>query len=151
MSMSLCSSSLLCTRMAAGVLIVDGEVDIATRDQLGAALTAVTEHADATMAAGEVHLDVAGLRFIDVGGVRVLVTAAARRPPGRGLVLHHPAATLVRILELSWRHAPGLRLEHDPAAGASLLTTTSADERRVPDGHLISAGSSSGRQRVVTP
>jgi anti-anti-sigma factor len=91
---------------------VHGEIDIANHHLFAMVVDAVTNHVgDADTPQGEAHLDLADLDFIDVGGARVLVTAAAKRGPDDQLVIHHPPAMLVRILQVGWGQLPGLRLE----------------------------------------
>jgi anti-anti-sigma regulatory factor len=75
-------------------LIVAGEADLTVKDALRAALAALP--ADGT---GDIHLDLAGLRFIDVACTRELIAAASRRPATR-VVIHHPPAALLRITAL---------------------------------------------------
>ena len=75
-------------------LIVTGEADLTVKDALRAALAALP--ADGT---GDIHLDLAGLRFIDVACTRELIGAARRRPATR-VVIHHPPAALLRITAL---------------------------------------------------
>ena len=75
-------------------LIVAGEADLTVKDVLRAALAALP--ADGT---GDIHLDLAGLRFIDVACTRELIGAARRRPATR-VVIHHPPAALLRITAL---------------------------------------------------
>jgi STAS domain len=48
---------------------------------------------------GDVHLELAGLRFIDVGCTREIVTAAAHHP-GAHVIIHHPPVVLRRIVSL---------------------------------------------------
>ena len=50
----------------------------------------------------EIHVDLAALRFIDVGGVRELVRLARPRPAPR-LVLHDPPPLLRRLIFLLWQ------------------------------------------------
>jgi anti-anti-sigma factor len=91
---------------------VHGEIDIANHHLFAMVVDAVTNHVgDADTPQGEAHLDLADLDFIDVGGARVLVTAAAKRGLDDQLVIHHPPAVLVRILQVGWGQLPGLRLE----------------------------------------
>ena len=102
----------LWTGTAQGVVTVHGEIDIANHHLFAMVVDAVTNHVgDADTPQGEAHLDLADLDFIDVGGARVLVTAAAKRGPDDQLVIHHPPAMLVRILQVGWGQLPGLRLE----------------------------------------
>jgi STAS domain len=75
-------------------LIIAGEADLTVKDTLCAALAALP--ADG---AGDIHLDLAGLRFVDVACARELIAAASRRPAAR-VVIHHPPAALLRITSL---------------------------------------------------
>jgi hypothetical protein len=79
-----------------------GEADVSNRDQLRTALAHVL--------AGdgdEVHLELAGLRFISVGCAAELLALTSAHPVRR-LVLHDPPPTLRRALDLCW---PDLALE----------------------------------------
>lgn len=93
-----------------------GEVDLSTRALLVAALDLAVDQAErsarATGRTPRVHLDLAGLSFIDVGGVTVLVNGAGRLAPEGRLTLHHPPDTLRRIVDLLWVDQP--ELEMDP-------------------------------------
>ena len=80
-------------------LMLAGEADITTRDALRAALAALK--ADGT---GEVHLDLAGLRFIDVSCTRELIAITGRHPSAR-LIAHDPPAYLVRLTALIYPEA----------------------------------------------
>ena len=73
-----------------------GEIDLSNRHLLEAEL------ADVARAGSDVHLDLAELDFIDIGGTAVLTRAAETLGAGRTLVLHDPPAVLCRILALSW-------------------------------------------------
>jgi hypothetical protein len=75
-------------------LILAGEADLTVKDILRAALAALP--ADGT---GDIHLDLAGLRFIDVACTRELIVAASRRPAAH-IVIHDPPAALPRITAL---------------------------------------------------
>ena len=81
-----------------GLRIV-GEVDISNHDQFRRALAPV-------FAAGiiAVHLDVSGLRFIDVAGTRELIALMKTHPHLR-LIVHGPPASLRRIVEVLWPNA----------------------------------------------
>lgn len=99
-----------------------GEVDIATCGLFAARLQVAID-ADASL--DEVRVDFADVRFIGVGGTRVLVTAAEALRPGRHLVVLHPPRGLTRILELAFGQVRGLRLEgargpDRPTAGAEV-------------------------------
>lgn len=72
-------------------LMLEGEADLTSRDTLHAALAALP--ADGT---GEIHLDLTGLRFIDVCCTRELVAITDRHPTMR-LIAHDPPTSLLRI------------------------------------------------------
>ncbi|WP_344858296.1 STAS domain-containing protein [Planomonospora alba] len=77
----------------AGIEVV-GEIDRTTRDTWSEALTA------AAAGAGDVHLHLAGLRFIDVRGAWLITDAAGTLPPGKRIFLHHPPRILRTVLTL---------------------------------------------------
>ena len=97
------------TRLAeAPGLRVEGEIDQSNAALLARALDAVTG------GGGSVHLDLQGLEFMDLAGLRVLVSTAGQLPAGRSLVLHSVRPYLRRIMELvGWDRAPGLRIGDD--------------------------------------
>jgi anti-anti-sigma factor len=81
------------------VVLVKGEVDVATSAHLAAAI----ERAMEREAEGKVELviDLAQLRFIDVSGINVLVQAARRARAGGGtLVLRSPSSHVRRLLDV---------------------------------------------------
>jgi len=101
-----------------GLRIV-GEVDISNHDQFRRALAPV-------FAAGiiAVHLDVSGLRFIDVAGTRELIALMKTHPHLR-LIVHGPPASLRRIVEVLWPNADiEIRIDNPvgglPASGQSI-------------------------------
>jgi anti-anti-sigma factor len=51
---------------------------------------------------GDVHLDLAALRFIDARSTALLVRIAGMLADGQRLVLHHPPQCLRRVLETLW-------------------------------------------------
>jgi anti-anti-sigma regulatory factor len=51
---------------------------------------------------GDVHLDLAALRFIDARSTARLVEVAGMLADGQRLVLHHPPPCLRRVLETLW-------------------------------------------------
>jgi len=80
-------------------LMLAGEADITTWDALRAALAALP--ADGT---GDIHLDLTGLRFIDVCCTRELIAITGRHPAVR-LIVHDPPACLLRITALLYPQA----------------------------------------------
>jgi ABC-type transporter Mla MlaB component len=61
--------------------------------------------------AGDVHLDLSGLLFCDLGGLQVIVRAAQALNAGRRLVLHGIPRQLERALELvDWAPLPNLTI-----------------------------------------
>lgn len=87
----------------AGLRLV-GDVDLATVDELRAALAAVDPPRD-------LRLELADLHFIDVAGTAALVHEAARLGDGHAIVLRDPPYALLRILDVLWRSHPGIRME----------------------------------------
>lgn len=111
-----------------------GEIDIATCGLFAALLQAAI---DAGASLDEVRVDFADVRFIDVGGTRVLVAAAEALPPGRRLVVLRPPRGLARILELAFGQVRGLRLEGvrgPDGAEVEDLARTAAPPSREPRG-----------------
>ncbi|MBT2235823.1 STAS domain-containing protein, partial [Nonomuraea sp. NEAU-A123] len=89
-------------------LWVEGELDHSTLPDLRQAL--------GSMASGRGFcVDLSGLAFIDVGGLRALVSAAAALHDSDGdhvLTLRSAPPHLRRLLELTgWRQTPGLHLQ----------------------------------------
>ena len=80
-------------------LMLAGEADITSRAMLHAALAALP--AEST---GEIHLDLTGLRFIDVSCTRELIAIADRHPAVR-LIGHNPPPSLLRITALLYPEA----------------------------------------------
>jgi anti-anti-sigma regulatory factor len=80
-------------------LTLAGEADCAARDRLHTALT--TLPADS---AGDIHLDLTGLGFIDLCCTRELVAITERHPAAR-LIVYRPPATLRRIIALLYPEA----------------------------------------------
>ena len=80
-------------------LMLAGEADITTLATLRAALAALP--ADGT---GDIHLDLTGLRFIDVSCTRELIAITGRHPAVR-LIAYNPPASLLRITALVYPHA----------------------------------------------
>ncbi|MEV4169924.1 STAS domain-containing protein [Nonomuraea sp. NPDC049709] len=89
-------------------LRITGEIDRGNRHLLGDAL-------DWAINAGsnDIRLDLSGLTFIDVAGMRLIVAAAARLSSEREIVLAPVSRTVCRVLEVTgWADAPGLRVGH---------------------------------------
>lgn len=77
---------------------VTGEIDLATAPHLRAALLAVAETATPST---EIAVDLAGVRFIDAGGVGVLIRArSAARLAGAGFSVHNPQRIAARIIDI---------------------------------------------------
>jgi STAS domain len=117
-------------------LILTGEADLTAQDRLRAALAPLP--ADGT---GEIHLDLAGLRFIDVACTRELIALTGRHPAAR-LIAHHPPASLLRITALLYPDATieftGTSRPHAPAAERHLAARRDGcdcDSR--PDGSSV--------------
>lgn len=90
-------------------LRVEGEVDATTLAPFAKALAAAARRG------GDIHVDLGGLTFIDLGGLRVLVATARSLERGRTLVLHPLRPHLHRLITLvGWDDTPGLRLGGDP-------------------------------------
>jgi anti-anti-sigma regulatory factor len=80
-------------------LLLDGEADHNSRCALRRALRALlADDPD------EIHLELAGLTFIDVSCTRELVTLTQATRPAR-VILHNPPWSLQRITTLAWPHA----------------------------------------------
>jgi anti-anti-sigma factor len=62
-------------------------------------------------AESDVHLDVTQLRFIDVSGIRAIVSAAESLGEGRRILLHGLPAQLARVVSIvGWAEAPTLAI-----------------------------------------
>ena len=100
-------------------LRIAGEVDVSNHDQFRRALAPV--FASGIIA---VHLDVSGLRFIDVAGTRELI-ALTRSHPHLRLIVHRPPTSLRRIVEVLWPNVDiEIRIDNPvsglPASGQSV-------------------------------
>lgn len=84
---------------------VRGDVDIATVPALQSALDGLVA------GSGDVHVDLGGLRFVDLSGAGALVAAAARLGPDRVLVLHEAPHSLRRILDRFWDGVARIRVD----------------------------------------
>jgi anti-anti-sigma factor len=84
-----------------------GELDICSVPELTAAL------ADA---AGTLHLDLTEVCYCDLAALRVILgqpqTSDHQQHPARAVVLHHPPAQMVRILQLTgWDTLPSVTVD----------------------------------------
>lgn len=86
-------------------LRLSGEADLNTRDVLKAALDPLTARGD------DVHLELGGLAFVDVGAVSTLVQTASRCAPGRRVYLHDAPSNLRQILTLLWGPVPAIEMD----------------------------------------
>jgi anti-anti-sigma regulatory factor len=87
-----------------GLRIV-GTVDVMTVGALTTTLRRATRWPEA-----DIHLDLGGLEFIDVAGVRAIVRAASGLEDGRHLVIQQLAPGLRKVFGIvGWDRAPGLR------------------------------------------
>ncbi|GAA4911568.1 anti-anti-sigma factor [Nonomuraea thailandensis] len=87
-------------------LRITGEIDRGNRHLLAGAL-------GWALLAGshDIRLDLSGLTFIDVAGLRLVIVAAARLPADRELILDPISPAVRRVLALTgWEQAPGLRV-----------------------------------------
>jgi anti-anti-sigma regulatory factor len=89
-------------------LVIAGDIDEFTYPTLAASLTWVADRG------GEIHLDLAAVRYCDLAGLRALVRLSAGRGDrpehdGRKLILHALPPHLKTVLEiLGWDSMPGL-------------------------------------------
>jgi len=81
-------------------LRITGEIDLVTRDEWAKALI------DAAGSGDDLHLDLAGVTFIDVGGATALARTAMRLGDGRRIILHSPPSVLRSLLDLLWGPSP---------------------------------------------
>ena len=84
-----------------------GDVDLATVEQLHAALAAIVADAECT---DDVHLEMRDLHFIDAAGTRALIHRA-RALDGRRIVLHDPPYALRRIIDVLWGQPGCIRMD----------------------------------------
>jgi anti-anti-sigma factor len=83
-------------------LHLEGELDPTRHKELADALSSMRTDS------GEVHVDLAGLRFIDLGALNLLTTYAARGDESR-FVLHNLSSDIQQLIEMiGWERLPGL-------------------------------------------
>ena len=80
-------------------LVLHGEADLDSHCALRGALRELRSDGP-----GEIHLELAGLTFIDVSCTRELVTLTRFPQPAR-VILYNPPWSLQRITTLAWPHA----------------------------------------------
>jgi anti-anti-sigma regulatory factor len=84
---------------------VEGTVDVTSRHGLAAALAAAQQGHD------DIHVDLSGVEFIDMEGLRTIARAARDLGAGRLLVLERvPSFVRVLLRAVNWDVVPGLRI-----------------------------------------
>lgn len=94
------------------VLVIDGEIDEDT-------YPALVQTLGELMGPAEIHLNLAGLRYCDLAGLRamVLLTGASHGGRGRRVVLHDVPPHLQAVLSIvGWDSTPGLVLDDRTSA-----------------------------------
>jgi anti-anti-sigma regulatory factor len=87
-------------------LALVGDVEAANVEAVGRALAGLR-----SASGDDVHLDLSGLLFCDLGGLQAIVRAAQALGPGRRLVLHGIPRQLERALEIvDWAPLPNLSI-----------------------------------------
>ncbi|TLP57830.1 STAS domain-containing protein [Microbispora tritici] len=90
-------------------LRIEGDLDRATLPALAEALASLAD-------GGSPVVDLSGLVFVDIGGLRALVMAAARLEDAHVLTLCSVSPHVRRLLDLTgWSDAPRLRLGDGPS------------------------------------
>ena len=92
------------------VLVIAGEIDESNYSGLVGVLGRLTD------GVGEVHVDLSGVAFCDLAGLRAIVRLAEPGPgggrDGRRLVLHRVPRQMHKVLQIvGWDATPGLVLE----------------------------------------
>ena len=83
-------------------LSFSGEIDTSNSHAIGAVIASVQ------VPDRDVHVDVAGLQFCDISGIRAFVAAAEAMPNGR-LLLHGMPAQLETVIKaVGWNRIPAL-------------------------------------------
>jgi ABC-type transporter Mla MlaB component len=92
-------------------LALFGEIDESTYPALVSSLDALTHGQP------EVHLDLAGVAYCDLAGLRAIVRLAGPGQPDRRVILHRVPGQLRAVLEIiGWDSVPGLSLEEQSGA-----------------------------------
>jgi anti-anti-sigma regulatory factor len=80
-----------------------GEIDASNSHAVSEALTS------AQVPDQDIHVEVGGLIFCDISGIRALVTAAEGLPKGRRMLLHGMPAQLETVIKaVGWNRIPAL-------------------------------------------
>jgi ABC-type transporter Mla MlaB component len=93
------------------MLVIDGEID---EDTYPALVRKLAEF----MGQAEIHLNLAGVRYCDLAGLRAMVLLTGASPGGRGrrVVLHQVPPDLQALLGIvGWDSTPGLVLADLPS------------------------------------
>jgi len=93
------------------VLVIDGEIDEDT-------YPALVQKLGELMGPAEIHLNLAGVQYCDLAGLRAMVLLAGASPGGRGrrVVLHEVPPHLQAVLGIvGWDSTPGLVLADLPS------------------------------------
>jgi anti-anti-sigma factor len=87
-----------------------GAVDATNVDAVKDLLSATLQRYPGT----ELHVDVSGLEFADVSGIRALVTAAQSADDSRRFVLYGMAPLMTRVMDaVGWTDLPALNISHN--------------------------------------
>ncbi len=80
-----------------------GEIDASNSHAVGDSISS------AQMPDRDIHVEVAGLIFCDISGIRAFVSAAEALPEGRRLLLHGMPAQLETVIKVvGWNRMPSL-------------------------------------------
>jgi anti-anti-sigma regulatory factor len=80
-----------------------GEIDASNSHAVGTAISS------APLSDRDIHVEVAGLIFCDISGIRAFVSAAEALPNGRRLLLHGMPAQLETVIKVvGWNRMPSL-------------------------------------------
>jgi hypothetical protein len=84
----------------------------AVADELGAPHDGPAGRGDASQGNGDLHLDLTGLQFADITGIRALVRVAKSASNGRRLVLHGLPPQIQKVMTVvGWADLPNLVIE----------------------------------------
>jgi len=80
-----------------------GEIDASNSHAVGEAITS------AQVPDRDIHVEVGGLVFCDISGIRAFVTVAESLPKGRRMLLHGMPAQLETVIKaVGWNRMPAL-------------------------------------------